>query len=231
MSTHHQDWIPSNHEARYDQAVQAWTYLSNPKNRNRMGFVAGTVQGAWLDREVTSKYNVFLAAFQDWKKPAERTPTKSVELKEVEDEFVTVYKHVHTRFLKNNHLGANDDLQSRGMPLRNSSRIPVRIPDRNPDADPSYLRRMKISFYASDGTYRQGKPDGVHGSEIIREVCDALREVYLDDPIHSSFDTRMLFVLEFSDEQCGKVFYFAFLRENTRGEKGSFGPILNAIIP
>ncbi|MDR2764871.1 MAG: hypothetical protein LBB90_07560 [Tannerella sp.] len=233
MSTHHQDWIPANREARYDQAIQTWTYLSETENRSRMGFGAGTMQGTWVDTEFSPKYNTFLAAFQGWKNPAERTPTKTVKLNEAEDAFVAVYRQLYTGFLKSNPLVTNDDLQSMGMPLRNSSRTPARIPDTNPDADTdtSQMRRVKISFYENDGIHKKGKPDGVHGAEILWEVLDTFSEVHLDDLKHSSFDTRTPFVLDFTDEQRGKILYFALRWENTRGQKGPFGPILNAVIP
>ncbi|MDR0754310.1 MAG: hypothetical protein LBF04_02865, partial [Prevotellaceae bacterium] len=70
-----------------------------------------------------------------------------------------------------------------------------------------------------------------HGAEIRWQVFDTQQEVHLDELINSSFDTNSPLTLEFNDRQRGKVLYFALRWENTRGEKGPFGPILNAIIP
>jgi hypothetical protein len=55
--------------------------------------------------------------------------------------------------------------------------------------------------------------------------------VHINDLTNSSFDTHTPLTLEFADEDRGKVLYFALRWENTRGEKGPFGAIMNAIIP
>jgi hypothetical protein len=62
-------------------------------------------------------------------------------------------------------------------------------------------------------------------------VFDEPRDVTFDDLSESSFDTHTPFEISFAEEQRGKYFYYVMRWENTRGEKGSFGRIDNAIIP
>jgi hypothetical protein len=49
--------------------------------------------------------------------------------------------------------------------------------------------------------------------------------------VHSVFDTRTPFTLEFGGHERGKTVYFALRWENTRGQKGHWSPIQSAIIP
>jgi hypothetical protein len=232
MSTE-KDWLKHNHEALYDQATQTFNYLTARANRERMGFATGTALGDWLDNEFTPKLEAFEAAFADWKDPAERTQTKTIKLAEAEDAFKPVYRRLYTGFLRESPLVTDDDLNSMGLPKRSSGRTPAPVPTEHPDADvdTSQLRRVTIHFYENKSAHKKAKPAGVHGAEIRWNVFDAQQEVYLDDLTNSSFDTNSPFTLEFTDRQRGKVLYFALRWENTRGEKGPFGPILNAIIP
>jgi hypothetical protein len=234
MSTE-KDWLQRNHEALYDQATQTFNYLTGGRgeNRTRMGFAEGTAQGDWLDNEFTPALDAFETAFTDWKDPAERTQTKTIKLAEAEEAFKAAYRKLYTGFLRESPLVTDDDLNSMGLPRRSSGRTPAPVPQDYPDADvdTSHLRRVTIHFYEDTGAHRKAKPAGVHGAEIRWQVFDTQQEVHLDELINSSFDTNSPLTLEFNDRQRGKVLYFALRWENTRGEKGPFGPILNAIIP
>jgi hypothetical protein len=75
-----------------------------------------------------------------------------------------------------------------------------------------------------------GKPDGVHGCEIRWAVLD-MPPAQTDDLVHSAFSTRLLHLFEFEGNQRGKRFYFRGRWENTRGQKGPWGEIGNAVIP
>ncbi|MDR3132631.1 MAG: hypothetical protein LBU42_01235, partial [Prevotellaceae bacterium] len=110
---------------------------------------------------------------------------------------------------------------------------PSPVPGTRPAAsvNTSQFRRISIEFYEDDGTHKKAKPPGVHGAEVRWAVFDNLREVHINDLTNSSFDTHTPLTLEFADEDRGKVLYFALRWENTRGEKGPFGAIMNAIIP
>jgi hypothetical protein len=67
------DWLPFNHEALHDKAQQTNNYLTEPMNRDRLGFGPMTPYGQWLDNDFSPKYSAFSTAFADWQNPAERT--------------------------------------------------------------------------------------------------------------------------------------------------------------
>jgi hypothetical protein len=233
MATH-QDWLPQNHEALYDKAQQTMTYLTTGTNRVRMGFAPNSPQGEWLDNVFAVKYNGFLSAFEAWKNPATRTVLISERLVLAEDAFKPEYRKLYTGFLKESPLVTDEDLLGMGFPKRHTGpNKPAPVPTGHPavEVDTSGIRRIGINFYEDNGSHRKAKPDGVHGAEIRWVVRDAMQEVRLDDLVQSSFDTRTPLILEFTDEQRGKVLYFALRWENTRGEKGPFGPVENTIIP
>ncbi|MDR2773821.1 MAG: hypothetical protein LBC19_03595 [Tannerella sp.] len=231
--TTEQDWLKHNHEALYNQGTQTFTYLTDRANRQRLGFAEGTVLGEWLDNEFEPALQAFEAAFTEWKDPSERTKTKTARLNEAEKAFKAVYRKLYTGFLRESPIVTDDDLISMDLPKRSSGRKPSPVPDEFPDADAdtSQIRRITIHFYENKSAHKKAKPAGVHGAEIRWSVFDTQQEVYLDELTNSSFDTNSPFTLEFTDRQRGKVLYFALRWENTRGEKGPFGPVLNAVIP
>jgi hypothetical protein len=55
--------------------------------------------------------------------------------------------------------------------------------------------------------------------------------VDVNELIHSAFDTRTPFSLEFQGHERGKTVYLALRWENTRGEKGPWSSVQSAIIP
>jgi hypothetical protein len=62
-------------------------------------------------------------------------------------------------------------------------------------------------------------------------VGEAHTTVFPEQLVQSSFHTRSPFTLEFHGAERGKTVYFALRWENTRGEKGPFGPVQSAIVP
>jgi hypothetical protein len=234
MTTTRQDWLARNHEDLYDQAQQTWEYLSIPNIRVRMGFAMSTPQGQWLDNTFEPVYNDFHLAFEEWKSPATRTPFISEHLFATEKVFKQEYRQLYTGFLKESPLVTDEDLLAMGLPKRHTGGgKPAPVPTDYPaaQANTATMRRVGIDYYEDNATHRKAKPAGVHGVEVRWAVFDAIREVHIDDLVHSSFDTRTPLILEFADEQRGKVLYYALRWENTRGEKGPFGPIENVIIP
>lgn len=233
--SHTIDWLPQNHQALFDMARQTLNYLLLPDNRDRMGFGAGTPQGIWLTETFIPAYETFRTMFNDWVNPAERTAVKSARLASSEKVFKSLYRQLYVAFLKRSPLVADSDLASMDLPARHhGGRRAVATPETYPAARSitTELRRITIAFFAtSGGTRRRAKPAGVHGAEICWEVFDSLHPVRLEELTHSSFVTHSPLVLEFKENQRSKVLYFALRWENSRGEKGPFGPVLNAVIP
>jgi hypothetical protein len=228
------DWLKQNHTALYNQGSETKNYLDDANNRTRMGFLSGSPQGIWLEEVFSRDYAAFAAAYLAWLEPeAERTPAKALALRAAEKAFKKSYRKLYNGFLKENPLVTDGDLSGMALPVRpDGKRHPAPVPTTNPaaKADTSQRYRVTIDFYESDGTHRKAKPDGVHGAEIRWGVLDA-------DPVdaellpNSSFDTHTPFVLEFQGHDRGKMLYYSLRWENTTGEKGPFGPILNTVIP
>ncbi|MDR2440746.1 MAG: hypothetical protein LBE12_15395 [Planctomycetaceae bacterium] len=230
--TNTHDWLPSNHEALYDQAMVTWMYLQAAETRTRMGLASSTAQGQWFDTEFAQGFYNFQSAFEAWKDPAQRTPIKIEKLKEAESVFRTTYRKFYTGFLKESPLVMDDDLVAMGMPSRTSGHVPAPVATTYPDfdIDSGTIRRLSIHFYDQGKKKTKAKPKGQHGAEIRWAILDA-PPTKINDLINSSFDTRSPLTLDFEENQRGKNVYFCLRWENTRGEKGPWSEIIGAIIP
>jgi hypothetical protein len=110
-------------------------------------------------------------------------------------------------------------------------RTPNKKPTSFPDAfaRSNTIRELTIEFRDHESTSR-AKPHGVHGAEIRWAILDNPPK-NVDELIHSDFDTRSPFTLEFKEEARGKTVWFCLRWENTRGEKGPWSEFLTAIVP
>jgi hypothetical protein len=228
------DWLKRNHEDLYKQAMQTQTYLGVPANRTRMGFGTDTSQGIWFDTEFANVFTPYDQAHALWADAANRTPLITTTFFQAEAAFIPLYRKLYNGFLRDNPLVTDVDLQGMGLPQRPSGGrhlSPVATTHPDADVDTSELRRVGIHFYESDGTHKKAKPAGQHGAEARWGLFDHPQEVHLGMLTQSTFDTHTPLTLEFADEDRGKTLYFALRWENTRGEKGPFGPIMNAIVP
>jgi hypothetical protein len=125
-----------------------------------------------------------------------------------------------------------DDLRGMGIVVPSSSRTPspVAVDSPDADADTSTIGRVGIHFFEKGSRHKKGKPAGQHGAEIRWAILDTPPARW-DELIHSDIDTNSPFTLIFEHDQRGKTVYFALRWENTRGEKGPWSEIQNAIIP
>jgi hypothetical protein len=231
MSNRKHDWIPKSHEARYDQIVQTMTYLSVPANVTRMGL---TGFQTWLTETLEPAFETFAAAFEDWKNPSVRTPIKSAALRTAEDAFIPLYRLLYTGMLKNNPLVTDVDLVAMGMPERSSGgRRSPSVPDTSPTANVKMPEPGIVEIHFRDSASDSGghaKPAGVHGVEIAWSILDTPPSGW-SQLEHSAFDTASPFRLSFEGDRRGRRLYFALRWENTRGAKGPWSEILDAVIP
>jgi hypothetical protein len=130
-----------------------------------------------------------------------------------------------------NHSVTDGDRRSMELPVYKTTRTPAGLPADAPEtwADSSVLRRLTIHFRIA-GKRSGAKPKGVHGAEIRWCILNHA-PLSIDEMIHSSFDTRSPFTLEFDECDRGKSVYFCVRWENSRGEKGPWSEIVMAIIP
>jgi hypothetical protein len=90
---------------------------------------------------------------------------------------------------------------------------------------------VTIHFYDDKGAHKKAKPQGVHCVECKWAVFETRDLPTLDMLVNSSVDTNSPLTLEFDDKQRGLALCYALRWENTRGEKGPFGAVVQVIIP
>ncbi|MDR1680911.1 MAG: hypothetical protein LBS12_03915 [Prevotellaceae bacterium] len=227
-----EDWMGQTHEKLYRQSAQTVTYLSVTENRNRMGFTADTPLGDWFDTAIKPIHTALKAAFETWQNDSTRTTTMTTVLYGAEAAFTPLYRQLY-RILKSSPLVHNDDLVAMGLPSRpTGGRHPAPVATTAPVCEPdtSVIRCVTLHYFRSGGTHRKGKPAGQHGVEIRWAILDT-QPVDIAELVHSSFDTKTPFTLEFEGHDRGKMLYFAMRWENTTGAKGPWSEIMTAVIP
>ncbi|MDR0703690.1 MAG: hypothetical protein LBF88_01750 [Planctomycetaceae bacterium] len=232
MATHY-DWQSQNHEQLFDQAMMTVKYLSVEANQIRMGFGPYSAQVKWLNAEFFVKYEAFKAAFENWRNEAARTKIILEQLRETEKVFRAVYRQLYTGFLKKSPLVTDDDLIAMSLPKRYTGRgVPSPIATTYPECyiDTSIIRRLIFHFFDQSKFKSKAKPFGQHGVEI-RWVILTAPPKDIDELTNSSLSVKTPFMLEFGEKDRGKTVYFCLRWENTRGEKGPWSEIHNAIIP
>jgi hypothetical protein len=223
------DWMARSHEGLYSQANQTVGYFT-PAVLTRIG-VAGAAL-TWYQDIFVPKHTKFNSDFENWQNPAERTPVKTAALRISEKDFRKAYRQFYTGYLKDNPLVTDEDLVAAGLPPHPSG-------GSKPAPDPSTLVETTtdtsipgtviIHFRDKDST-GTGKPDGVHGMEIVYEVLDEPPADW-SELKNSSFFTHTPAKLTFSGKQRGKRLFYAPRWENTRGIKGPWNDINDVIIP
>jgi hypothetical protein len=182
------------------------------------------------------KYNKFKAAYDDWLNPAERTQTKKTVLKETEDAFVTVYRRFYTGYMKDNPLVTDDDLQSCGFPMHSGGGggTSVKKPTTQVEMEAETSNPSEVTIHYRDaGSHHLGKPEGVHGMELIYRVraVDAPPAKDWKELTNSVFSTRPPLKLSIEGGQRTLILEYASRWENTRGEKGPWNDIQWVVIP
>jgi hypothetical protein len=123
------------------------------------------------------------------------------------------------------------DKESMGLPLHDNTRTPTPPPSTIPEAeiDSSIIRQLTIHF-KDNGSKKRGKPQGVHGVEIVWDITETV-PTSMDEFKNSAFDTASPYTFTFNENQRGKRVFFCLRWENARSEKGPWSEIYNAIIP
>ena len=231
MATHTY-WIPCNHSRLPQQANETGDYLSAPSNRERMGLAQASPQGQWLDMEFFPKLRQLNEAFLDWLDPSQRTSVKTTHLFSVEKEFKPVYRNLYIGFLKSNPLVTVTDLVAMGLPKPHdhvSNHTPP-LPHSCPFAHVVLPGIARIAFYTRNSDNSRAKPAGIHSVELKWDILDK-PPANVADMRHTSSFTKSPFILQLDNQSRGKTLYFVLRWENTRSEKGPWGPIQNTIIP
>jgi hypothetical protein len=134
-------------------------------------------------------------------------------------------------FLEYNPLVTDDDRERMGLPVHDPKPTPVSDPDTMPVATVKTPSPGVVECHFVDSkSGKKAKPAGVHGCEF-RWIISYTAPTDWEQLIHSSFSTRTPIRISFEGNDRGKTIYFALRWENTRGVKGPWSEIANAIIP
>jgi hypothetical protein len=181
---------------------------------------------------IEQEKNVYNQKLDVAESPATRTPV-NVKSKNIARRVLEKHIRKSVRsYLIDNPLLTEDDLTMLGLPVHKTTRTPAPVAETYPDfdIDSSMVNCLIIHFFERDGEHKRAKPAGQHGAEIRWMISD-VPVMNANKLIHSSFDTRTPFTLEFEGEDRGKTVYLALRWENTRGQKGHWSPIQSVIIP
>ena len=221
------DWLKRSHEELCKQSAQTLTYLEG--KFGDWGINGKSAE--WINTVVKPAYNDNWNAFLAWENQSERTPSKTAALKRTEAVFIPLYRELY-KFLTGNPLVLDEDLLKMDMPERRSGkRTAVPVPTTVPLATIKTPSPAVVEIHFKDsGAERKAKPDGVHGVEIAWLKSDTPPSKW-SELTNSAFDTKTPYTFTFENNERGERVYFALRWENTRGEKGHWSEIYEAVIP
>jgi hypothetical protein len=125
-----------------------------------------------------------------------------------------------------------EDRERMGLPLYGGSRSPVNVPESVPVLTVTLKNPREVPVHYRDSVSgKRGKPDHVHGIEIRWGMLDHFPKD-IEELTQSAFDTKAPCILSFVEHERGQRVYLCGRWEILReGEKGSFGEIIEAVIP
>jgi hypothetical protein len=126
----------------------------------------------------------------------------------------------------------DEDRERMGLPVYTGSRSPVNVPGSVPVLTVRLNNPRELPLYYHDSVSgKRGKPPHVHGIEIRWVILDHFPADIIE-LTQSAFDTASPCVLKFAEHERGLRVYMCGRWEIEReGEKGSFGEIIEAVIP
>jgi hypothetical protein len=206
----------------------AQNIISNMASVNRTQWF---LDSPWLDNELMPQKTKWDEAWVAYENPATRNPSITFAKNEQRKAYEKLLRLLVKNLQSNIHV-TPDDLRSMGITIPSSDKTPAPVADKSPDVDvdTSTIGRLIIHFFEKGSHHKKGKPAGQHGAEIRWTFSDTPPTRW-DELFHSEIDTNSPFTLVFENDQRGKTVYFALRWENTRGEKGPWSEIQNAIIP
>ena len=218
------DFLPAKDQAFLVWALNFTTALVSMLVR--LGFPEAVFQ------ELMALRNTFSEKLTTAEAPATRTKAAVQAKNNARKAFEKRLRQVIKEYLTYNHALTDEDRDDLGLPIYKTTRTKAPVATNYPDfdIDSGTIRRLVIHFFDQGSVKSKAKPAGQHGSEIRWAILDT-PPVDVADLIHSSFDTRTPFTLDFEGHERGKTVYFCLCWENTRGEKGPWSEIQSAIIP
>jgi hypothetical protein len=220
------DFLPKNDRSLLQWVVNFLAYLMTATAMLRFHFPQAVYDRlAALRDEFAQKLDVA-------ENPATRTKLSIQAKNTVRKALKADVRQSVKEYLAYNHEVTDEDRDGLGIPVHKTTRTPAPVAKEAPEADidTSVIGRLTISFFEKGNRHKKAKPAGQHCVEIAWILSDTPVTRW-DELTHSNVDTNSPFTLAFENDQRGKTVYFALRWENTRGEKGPWSEIYNAIIP
>ncbi|MDR2627269.1 MAG: hypothetical protein LBC40_04470 [Dysgonamonadaceae bacterium] len=130
-----------------------------------------------------------------------------------------------------NHLVGDADRDNMGLPIHKTTRTRhTTVTDLLELILESRVIRRLIGHYRVAGSTSDAKPEYIQGAEIRWAFLEHSPES-VDELIHSIFDTRSPFTVEFEEKDRGRRVWFCARWENMTGEKGPWSEMVMAIVP
>jgi hypothetical protein len=164
--------------------------------------------------------------------PATRTAPAIFAKDEARKVLTKALRQAIKEFLTYNRLLSDPERDNLGLPIHKATHTPAPVATSYPhfSIDTHLHCHLIVHFYDEGKEKTRARPAGQLGAEIRWMISDT-PVVAAADLIHSSLDPHTPFTLEFSGHDRGKTVYFCLCWINTRGQKGPWSVIKNAIIP
>jgi hypothetical protein len=125
----------------------------------------------------------------------------------------------------------DEDRTAMGIPNHDTKPTPVPRPGDIPEVEALTPKPRVLHFrFRRANMKRWGKPEDVHGMELVWVISDTPPE-HIRELVHSSFATKSPLELSFDEDQRGKRLYYATRWETGTVKKGDFSEIFSAIVP
>ncbi|MDR1563271.1 MAG: hypothetical protein LBS54_09405 [Dysgonamonadaceae bacterium] len=111
-------WIPTKHNELKLQAIWTINHITDPEERERLGFEESSARGAWLRDVLMPVFDQYCDAYVKWSMKPSRTSYDILRFYKAENEFKAVYKELYVKYIKPNPAVTNVDLISMGFPER-----------------------------------------------------------------------------------------------------------------
>jgi RNAse (barnase) inhibitor barstar len=184
----------------------------------------------WMNNVLDPLREAWVKAWADYRNKDTRTPVITLAKQRARKAFEPALRLLVQMLLHNPNVSV-EDLKSMEIVVPMRSNVPAPVTLSWPVAliDTSVLRYLIINF-RNKGSKKLAKPPGQHGVELRWGILTA-PPTSVDQLLHTDFDTRSPFTLEFDQTQRGQTVYLCMRWENTRGIKGPWGDIVAAVIP
>ena len=125
----------------------------------------------------------------------------------------------------------DEDRTAMAIPNHDTHPTPVPRPDDIPEVEALTPKPRVLRFrFRRTEMKRWGKPEGVHGMELVWVIAEA-RPEKVAELVHSAFATRSPLTLNFEEDERGKRVYYAVRWETGAMKKGDYSEIYQAVIP